>query len=164
MSAAFVLDILVAALLVATIAYAVVLNRRLSQLRGGREQMERLISDLYQATTHAEAGVSALREATSGGDSGFVGQLDSLTKLRDELDFLVGRAEAQSARLEELIGESRGQAAPPRSDPASIRTPDAALDDELFGGPDSAAEAGEHPQQAPASSSIWNLAAREELQ
>ncbi len=146
MSFAVTLDILVAGLLVATIAYAVVLNRRLSQLRGGREQMERLINDFYQATTRAESGVTALKEAAGRGDTEIIGQLESLTKLRDELDFLVGRAETQSARLEELIGDGRGLTAQAVSDPASGLAPDAALDAELFGGSEVTAGASDRRQ------------------
>ncbi len=164
MSAAIALDILVAGLLVATIAYAVVLNRRLSQLRGGREQMERLINDFYQATTRAESGVTALKEAAGRGDSEFIGQLESLAKVRDELDFLVTRAEAQGARLEELIGESRGPAASSPVDPASGVAPDAALDAELFGGADRTAAPGDRQHQPSRRSSVWDLAAQEELQ
>ena len=62
MSLAIALDFIVAGLLVATIAYAIVLNRRLSQLRGGSAQMERSMNDFYQATMRAESGVTALRE------------------------------------------------------------------------------------------------------
>ncbi len=147
MSFAVALDILVAILLVATIAYAIILNRKLAQLRGGAADMERLVSDFYQATTRAESSLTALKEAAGGSDPGLAGQAQALSGLRDELAFLVERAESQSARLEELIREGRGAAAPGLSDPAPdgardtahdtkpAMAPDAALDAELFAAP-----------------------------
>ena len=136
MSVAVALDLLVAGLLVATIAYAIVLNRRLGQLRGGSAQMEQLINDFYQATTRAESGVTALKEVAGRSDSEITEQLGALTKIRDELDFLVARADAQIVRLEDLIREGRGPAAKVSPGPARGLAPDAGLDAELFGDPE----------------------------
>lgn len=133
MSVAVALDILVAGLLVATIAYAVVLNRRLGQLRGGSAKMEQLINDFYQATTRAESGVTALKEVAERSDSEITEQLGALTKIRDELDFLVARADTQIVRLDDLIREGRGPAAKVSPGAASGLAPDAGLDAELFG-------------------------------
>ena len=150
MSAGFALDLVVAGLLVATIAYAVVLNRRLIQLRGGSAQMERLISDFYQATTRAESGVTALKEVAGRSDTEIAQQLDSLIKVRDELEYLVGRAEAESGRLEELIREGRGAAAQHPAAAADRLAPDAGLDAELFGGPANTSDGGDRPRRNPA--------------
>ncbi len=136
MSVAVALDLLVAGLLVATIAYAVVLNRRLGQLRGGSAKMEQLINDFYQATTRAESGVTALKEVAGRSDSEITEQLGALTKIRDELDFFVARADAQIVRLEDLIREGRGSAAKVSPGAVSGLAPDAGLDAELFGDPE----------------------------
>ncbi|NKB48473.1 MAG: hypothetical protein GKS02_03800 [Alphaproteobacteria bacterium] len=136
MSVAVALDLLVAGLLVATIAYAIVLNRRLSQLRGGAQQMERLISDFYQATTRAESGLSAMKEVAGRNDSEFFEQFESMKKLRDELEYLVERAEGQGARLEGLISDGRAPAAKAPVGPADGLSANAGLDAELFGDPE----------------------------
>lgn len=135
MSIPVALDLLVAGLLMATIVYAIVLNRRLIQLRGGREQMERMISDFYQATALAESGVSALKEVAGRSDTEITVQLESMTKLRDELEYLVERAEAQSGRLDGVIREGRRATA--NSSPAARTSlaADAGLDAELFADP-----------------------------
>lgn len=135
MSIPVALDLLVAGLLVATIAYAIILNRRLSQLRGGSEQMERLVSDFYQATTRAESGVSALKDFAERNDSGILEQLESMQKLRDELEYLVERAERQGARLEDKISSERKPAGKLPAGATGL-APDAGLDAELFGDPD----------------------------
>lgn len=140
MTFAVALDLLVAALLVATIAYAIVLNRRLGQLRGGSEQMERLIADFYQATTRAEASLTALKDLTGRNEGDIAGQLNSLTGVRDELEFLVSRAESESARLEGLIRGGREVAKRTSSGGSAGLAPDSGLDAELFGAPAAAQE------------------------
>jgi hypothetical protein len=135
MSVSVALDLLVVGLLIATIAYAIVLNRRLGELRGGSAQMERLINDFYQATTRAECGVSALKEVAGRGDWGIIEQLESMTKLRDELEFLAERAERQSARLEDLIREGRGPAAKTSCGVVTGSPRNVGLDAELFADP-----------------------------
>ena len=135
MSAMIALDVLVAGLLAATIGYAVVLNRRLRQLRDGRDQMERLIADFRQATTRAEVGLTALKETAGQTDGGVLAQLDSVRTVRDELEFLIGRAEAESARLEDAIRRGRATAGSSAPDRTAALAPDAGLDAELFGAP-----------------------------
>jgi hypothetical protein len=149
MSIALAVDLLVAGLLVATIAYAVVLNRRLGQLRDGGAQMERLINDFYQATTRAESGLMALKEAAGSSDTDVTGQLDSLAKLHDELEFMVARAEAESAKLEHLIREGRGQTTSVSTGATRRQAPDSGLDAELFGGPENMSGGGQPQRPEP---------------
>lgn len=162
MSLAIAIDLLVAGLLVATIAYAVVLNRRLSQLRDGGGQMERMINDFYQATTRAEAGLTALREVTGRPDSEILKQVESLTKLHDELEFLVARAGEESARLEDLIRDGRGRTAPALPGATGRTAPDSGLDAELFGDPNTASGSG-RPQPRRARQAAANPAVIQEL-
>jgi len=162
MSVAIAIDLLVAGLLVATIAYAVVLNRRLGQLRDGSAQMERLIADFYQATTRAESGVMALKEVAGRSDTDVTGQLESLTKLHDELEFLVARAEEEGAKLEDLIREGRGRTASVSPVATSRLAPDSGLDAELFGDPKNTPGSGQSQRTAQAAPTS-NSAAIQEL-
>ena len=150
MSAGLALDLLVAGLLVATIAYAVVLNRRLIQLRGGSAQMERLINEFHQATTRAESGVTALKEVAGRSDTEITEQLDSLIKVRDELEYLVSRAEAESGRLDGLIREGRGLTAQHSTAATDRLATDAGLDAELFGEPEIMPDDVDRPLPQPA--------------
>jgi len=141
MNAAVVLDLVVAGLLVVTIAYAVTLNRRLGQLRRSSAAMEQLIADFNQAAKSAEAGIGALKAVTEHGDGELIRQLEALGALRDELDGLVARAEVQSVRLGGQLGG--GRTAPPRR--AAPQKPDAGLDAELFDEPLRQPRAGSAP-------------------
>ncbi len=157
MSMVTALDLLVVGLLMATIAYAVVLNRRLGQLRDGRADMERLINDFYQATTRAESGVMALKEAAGISDTDAIGKLDSLTKVHNELEFLVARAERESTKLEGLIREGRGRNAKASPTTTRVDASTSGLDAELFGDPKNVPGSGQPLSQRasrPAATSI----------
>ncbi|MBV5335719.1 hypothetical protein JZU48_01535, partial [bacterium] len=58
-----ILDGVIAALLVATIVYAVILNRQITRLRDSRSELADLIRGLNDSTANAEAAVRGLRKA-----------------------------------------------------------------------------------------------------
>ena len=119
MSVAVALDLVVAALLVATIVYAFVLNRRLSALRADRAAFERLLKDFTAATQRAESGVALLQRTASTSAAELDGKRDGAVALRNDLEFLVSRAEEQADRLDSLISRGREQEAP-RAEAKSI--------------------------------------------
>ena len=59
--ATLVFDVVLAILLVATIVYAVVLNRKLSVLRVAKIEMEALFNRLVKSTQKAESGIESLK-------------------------------------------------------------------------------------------------------
>lgn len=107
MTVAFLLDILVACLLVATIAYAAVLNRKLGRLRSGKAELEALLASFQQATVRAEASISALRTYADASHDDVEEKRTTIKGLRDDIDFLVSRASEQADRLEALIRQGR---------------------------------------------------------
>ncbi len=109
MNIAMALDILVAVLLVATIAYAAILNRRLGRLRSGKAELEALLRSFQEATVRAEASIGALRSYADVSSDSVEAQRTTIKEMRDEIDFLVGRAGEQADRLEGLIREGRGR-------------------------------------------------------
>ncbi|MEK9753964.1 MAG: DUF6468 domain-containing protein [Rhodospirillaceae bacterium] len=64
MPLSLILDIVLAVLLVVTIGYAVVLNRRLGALRQNKDELERLASGFVETTSRAERGIGELRAMT----------------------------------------------------------------------------------------------------
>ena len=137
MTAGLVLDVVVALLLAATLVYAWRLERRLVEMRAGRATLERTIVQFTGATARAEASVASL--AKVGGLKGLdLGAgIDKARAMRDELSFLVERADGQSRQLETLIragrvatpvatgndnaGATTGLAAPARQRLAALR-------------------------------------------
>ncbi len=104
------LDAIIAVLLVATIVYAVVLNRKLAALRNAKAEMEALIARFVESTERAGSGVESLKEQARHSGETLQGKLDSARGMTDELVFLIEKASSLAERLEGAIGASRARA------------------------------------------------------
>lgn len=123
MTAAIFIDLMLAALMVATIVYAVILNRRLAAFRQGKEELQALIADFTAATEKARAGLDQLRDANAESAKVLGGVIAEAKSLREDLGFLVDRGAAVADRLA-YDGRATRQAAarPAAEDPvASLR-------------------------------------------
>src|SRR5579862_1706525 len=100
------LDVIVAILLVATIIYGAMLNRRLSGLRSNKAELEALIHSFGEACARAEAGVKTLRTATDEATR-LQQYLDRSQALRDDLSFLLDRGSGLADRLEGGVRSAR---------------------------------------------------------
>ena len=122
MDVKLILDIIVALLLIATISYAVLLNRRLTALRQSRDDMARIISQFAEATVRAESSIPKLRKAADDAGSGLSERVEKAQSLRDDLAFMIERADAMANRLEASVRTARSESKPtPR--PAAVVTP-----------------------------------------
>ena len=121
--ASLLLEGLLAVLLIATIGYAAMLDRRLRTLRQSRDEMQALLASFTAATAHAQAGLIALRETGQTTTQGLQGDIERAKALRDDLSFLVDRGNSLADRLEGGIGAARVavKAATPRVKPEPIR-------------------------------------------
>ncbi len=132
MTVTMMLDLMLAALLVATIVYAVILNRRLGALRDGREEMRALIADFTAATEKARAGMDELRAASDVSGRGLKEMIEESRALREDLGFLIERGGVVADRLEGGVRGARraGEAAhdaaraPSNSNPAPSNSND----------------------------------------
>lgn len=98
-----ILDIIVAGLLVMTIGYAMVLNKKISGLRRDKAQLEKLASTFSAATAKAGTHLSDLQKTASM----LEGQIKTATTLRDDLAFLVDRGGRTADKLENAVRHSR---------------------------------------------------------
>ena len=98
-----VLDILVAVLLVVTIGYAVLLNRRLGGLRRNKAELEKLAASFGDATTRAGDGIAKLKGAADD----LQDRMDKAVALRDDLVFLIDRGGSSADRLEAMVRAAR---------------------------------------------------------
>ncbi len=98
-----VLDGVVVVLLIATIGYAVVLNRRIGEMRKWKAEFDRMIASFNQATTRAEAGIQSLKSIASQRGPDLQRSLDKARSLRDDLAYLVERGDTLADRLTESV-------------------------------------------------------------
>lgn len=104
------LDIVVAALLIATIVYASVLNSKLATLRNTKQEMEALVNSLVDSTDQAQRGLSELKAAAGESGQSLDQRVREARALADDLGFLVDRAGGLADRLETQIGKARAAA------------------------------------------------------
>jgi hypothetical protein len=118
MSLPLIGDLAVAVLLLATICYLAVLNRRLGMLRNDKAQLEKLIQGLNVAADSAQSGISELRQAADELGKELDRKVTVGHALRDDLNYLVDRGGNLADRLEGTIRARRTEATPPAPEPA----------------------------------------------
>jgi len=101
------IDALVAVLLVATIVYAVVLNRKLAALRDAKVEMEALVAQFAESTAQAESGIQTLKAHASESGASLDGMVNRAHGLADDLTFLIERGSSLANRLEGAIESAR---------------------------------------------------------
>lgn len=101
-------DAVVAVLLVATVIYAAILDRKLRVLREGRTAMEQLLARFTQAIGRAEKALAEIRHATGETGQALQSSIEKGNKVADDLMFLVERAGSVADRLERAGGAARG--------------------------------------------------------
>jgi hypothetical protein len=107
-----ILDLAIILLLIPTIVYAVILNRRLSALRKSRDELAKVVSNFNEATMRAEAGIPKLKKATHEANSALQDRVEKAHSLRDDLAFMIERAEEMADRLEGAVRVGRSDKAP----------------------------------------------------
>jgi hypothetical protein len=93
------LDGLLAILLIATISWCFILNRRLGNIRAASKQMKDLVSNFSTATEQARAGIKALKTAAEVDGAALQDVVDVARVLRDELAFLTEAGDTLANRL-----------------------------------------------------------------
>ncbi len=113
MTFSLIVDLFVAGLLVVTIGYAIVLNRRLGKLRGDKAELEKLASTFGESTVRAEDSIEKLRNTVDM----LQDRMEKAEALRDDLAFLIDRGGQAADKLEDLVRATREKVGiGPRSD------------------------------------------------
>ena len=110
------LEALVAALLVATIIYAAILNRKLGRLRADRAALEAQIARFVECTLRAEASIKQLKATSDEAGRSLQQPIDRAMAVRDELVFMIERGDSLSEKLSGRISAAREPRAPDASD------------------------------------------------
>lgn len=146
------LDSLIIVLLVATIVYASVLNRRLTRFRDNRVELEKATRSFADAALRADAGIKSLRNIADETGRVLNERLVAAQQLRDDLAVLVDSGERLASRLDggydrDLAAKERttAKAASPRTVTTThVAVPDVAAA-ERAGAPAAAAKDGGRP-------------------
>lgn len=119
------LELVLVALLAATLVHALRLERALGVLKRDRAALEELVAGFNASTKQAESGVSRLREAADGAGRHLARQIEQVRRVEGDLGFLIERGEGLADRLDPLIRAARPLTAPatPAAAPASVEEP-----------------------------------------
>ena len=102
-----IFDATIIVLLVITIIYAVILNRRLEAFRGAKDEIQAVVTEFGGALSQAEQGMATLREAADVGGDALQNAVERAARLADDLAFLKDKGDATADRLEDLVTRSR---------------------------------------------------------
>ena len=101
------IDLTIVTLLIVTIAFAAVLNRRLAAWRQDRAEFERVIAQFNQAAARAEGGVERLKVASEQTGKTLQQAVSKGQSLRDDLAYLIERAEPLADRMTNGVRAAR---------------------------------------------------------
>jgi cell division septum initiation protein DivIVA len=115
------LQLVVAALLAAALPYVLRLERELRALRRDRAALDGSAAGLAEATRLAEAASLRLRASAESAGRQIAEKLAAAEPLRDDLQYLIERAEAIADRLDGAVRTARGAILPRTEDaPAAV--------------------------------------------
>jgi hypothetical protein len=101
------LEIVLVALLGATLFQAIKLERALGVLKRDRASLESLVEHFNASTRQAESGIQRLRAAVDSGGHQIAAQLTKSVSLKDDLVFLTERGDQLADRLDRLVRAAR---------------------------------------------------------
>lgn len=106
------IEVVVAVLLVLTIAYCIILNQRLTRLRADEEVLRATIAELITATEIAERAIGGLKLAVRDVNENLGSQLAAATQMSDQLYKQLGEADNVVRRLSKIAIAARPVASP----------------------------------------------------
>ena len=119
---ALIIETLVSILLVITIAYCVVLNKRLLRLKADESSLKATISELITATEIAERAIAGLKLTVRECDQNLGERLRTAERFCADIERQVAAGDDVVQRLGRIVGATRPEAASPA--PAAAATPD----------------------------------------
>lgn len=105
-------EIVMSALLAATLVYCAILERRLAVLRKGQDGLNQTIGELNRAILTAGACMRALKDSAANAGEALDERLGRARGVADELALLVASGERAAARIEVQTGLKNGRAGP----------------------------------------------------
>ncbi len=107
-----VVDLFLILLLMLSIGYGIMLNRRIVALRKDQKDLEKVAVSFGKATQRAETGVAQLKAAAQGSATMLQEAIAKAEGLKKDLEYLVERATVSSDRLERNMRRDERAALP----------------------------------------------------
>ncbi len=101
------IEALVAVLLMVTIGYCVLLNRRLKRLRADEQSLKATISELITATEIAERAIGGLKLTVHDCDNNLGGRLSTAEQVTQRLAIQIASGEEVLTRLSRIVLAAR---------------------------------------------------------
>lgn len=99
------LEVFLCFLLIGVMVYAFILNKHLVVLRAGQDDFKSLMSTFNHAINHATQITQALKRVAGAEQEKLAEKIQSSHKMCEELEFLIGRAEALLRTLEKKVNK-----------------------------------------------------------
>ncbi len=112
MNYGYVVEIMVALLLLLTILYCVRLNRQLRLLKADEQTLRATISELITATEIAERAIAGLKTTMKDGEQNIAGRIERMERVSAELDEQLTAGEQLLERLKRITGAGTGRPEP----------------------------------------------------
>lgn len=109
-SVGMILEILVAVLLVVTVVYCALLDRRLHALRTGQDGLKALIEGLDGATRRAQSAIGELKQSADAAGATLSSHVTKGRALCDELQIMIEAGNGLADRLEGGRASARREA------------------------------------------------------
>ncbi len=122
-SLGFVVEALVALLLVVTIGYCYLVNRKLEQLRSDKSELRSIVRHLHRATGQAELAIGALGEMAGSAEQELNSRIARAQELSARLESGVDKAEALLSKLTVIAGAASKRGAGTSPDRALGQAP-----------------------------------------
>jgi hypothetical protein len=103
----YLVEVLVAILLLLTILYCVRLNRQLRLLKADEQTLRATISELITATEIAERAIAGLKSTMRDGEHNLTERLERMDRVTAEMDEQLAAGENLLARLTRIAGAAR---------------------------------------------------------
>ncbi len=100
MNISLIVEIVLSVLLLATVSYCAILERRLSALRKGQDGLKDTIAQLNQAIVNAGASMRALKSSAAGAADALDERIARGRGLADELSLLTASGERIAERMD----------------------------------------------------------------
>jgi Domain of unknown function (DUF6468) len=117
------IESLVAVLLIITIAYCMLLNKRLKRLKADEHSLKATIAELITATEIAERAIGGLKHTVRDVNENLGTKLTAATEMSEQLRKQLGECDNVVRRLSKITSAARPSTAPAATEPAGAPAP-----------------------------------------